>query len=309
MHPVLFELGGLSVRSHGLLVAAGLAVGLIVTLRAGARLGLDRRRLFDATLWCLVGGLVGARLVGLLVTLPSLLAEPWAWVDLLGAPRRVPRALLPWEGGLVHFGGLAGGAAAALVFARLRGVPFGTLTDVLAPGLSLASLWGRLGCLLSGACFGKAGGGALAVAYGPGSVAYEAHRDAGLLLPPQEATYGLHPVQLYEAGVELLLSALLLGLLARRRVGGQVALTYVACQGAARFVLEVLRGDRDRGFLGEPLALGPLNWLLGVDGGSPSLLSVSQLAAVLALLVCAWVWLLVRNRRARESFEGGRPGA
>jgi phosphatidylglycerol:prolipoprotein diacylglycerol transferase len=292
-----------SLRSYGVLCGLGLLVGIVVILRAGQRAGLDRRRLVDAVLWILLTAMVGAKVTLLIINIEAYIADPWAWVDFLGRPRRIPRALILWKGGLVYYGGILGGALAAVIYCRLRHVAFGALVDVIAPGLALGHAWGRLGCFLSGCCHGKAGGGSLGVSFGFGTRAYEAHAAAGLLLPPSERTYPLHPVQLYEAAFELLLAAFLFWLLRRRQFRGQVLLAYLSFYGVARFFFEIYRGDWGRGFLGDPHPIVAINRLIGVDGGSPTLLSVSQLASVVILVVCAWMWFLSLHKRARRQGE------
>lgn len=302
MYPILGEVFGVAVRSYGLLCLVGIVAGVAVVVRGGARAGLDRRRLLDAALIALVGGLVGSKLLLIAVDAPQYAAEPWVWVDLFGEPRRLPSVLVVWQGGLVYVGGLLGGALAGVVACRRRGIDLGGFADAVAPGLSLGHVWGRFGCFLAGCCFGKAGGGPLGAAFPEGSQAYEAHAAAGLLEPPFDRTYPLHPTQLYDAGAELLIAALLLFVVApRRRFRGEVAVAYLAAYSAARFVVELFRGDRARGFVGEPVAVPWLNHALGMDGGSPDFLSTSQAGAVLGLLVCAFIWLVTLQRRARQT--------
>ena len=89
----------------------------------------------------------------------------------------------------------------------------------------------------------------------------------------------LHPSQLYEAMATFLIFAFLLWLAPRKRFHGQVALSYVALYSAARFALEFLRGDPDRG-----------SWLGGV-------VSTSQLIALVLLFGAAL--LLPRVRRSQ----------
>ncbi len=306
MYPILGEWSlGVPIRSYGVFAAIGLAIGLIIVFRAGAREEFNRRRLLDLVLWVLVSSLVFAKLSTYLVDWRVFFVDdPWTFVDLFGGPRRVPRVLVMWEGGLVYYGGLLGGALAAVIFLRGKAGQSGRkmstarVADVIFPALSLGHVWGRLGCFMAGCCFGKAGGGSLGVAFGPDSQAYKHHASQSLLPPPFGATYNLHPVQLYSAAAELVISgALIFVLWPRRRAPGQIGLTYLTCYSALRLILELFRGDRGRGFLGDPVAMVGLNRMIGVDGGSPSILSVSQCIALLVLLISGWLWLLWVYRR------------
>jgi phosphatidylglycerol:prolipoprotein diacylglycerol transferase len=86
----------------------------------------------------------------------------------------------------------------------------------------------------------------------------------------------LHPSQLYEALATFLIFAFLLWLAPRKSFHGQVTLSYVALYSAARFGLEFLRGDADRG-----------SWL----GGA---VSTSQVIAIVLLLGAALLLPRVR---------------
>ena len=89
----------------------------------------------------------------------------------------------------------------------------------------------------------------------------------------------LHPVQLYEAAVCLLLFVLLVRLTRHKRFDGEVIIAYTLAYAIARFVIEYFRGDADRGF---------------VFGG---LLSTSQFIATILGPVAIVLWL-VRRRHA-----------
>ncbi len=134
----------------------------------------------------------------------------------------------------------------------------------------------------------------------PGSYVYDAHEALGIL-PAGFVTHGLHPVQLYEAGIEILLAGFLILLFSSRKGwSGQVALVYLALGAPLRFLTEIYRGDAARGFVGEPIAMPIINHVLGVDGGSPTFLSVPQAGVFLVALVVAWFWVIARPRRVVE---------
>src|SRR5205085_882582 len=64
-----------------------------------------------------------------------------------------------WEGGLVFYGGMLGGAVAYVVayYAVIRRHNLSTLklADVIAPCAALGLCLGRVGCLLNGCCYGE----------------------------------------------------------------------------------------------------------------------------------------------------------
>ena len=67
MYPELFKIGSFPVTSYGLWLAAGMLVALFVAARLAERDGLKRDRIYDLGVWLLIGGLVGSKLLMLLV--------------------------------------------------------------------------------------------------------------------------------------------------------------------------------------------------------------------------------------------------
>lgn len=311
MFPLIGErVLGFSLRSYSVFAAIGLAVGLIVIIRSGLRAGLDKRKLTDMVLLVLITSLIGSKLAMVLIEWTTFADEPWADVNLLGLQLSMPRALVLWQGGLFYYGGILSGALTAVLYVRYKGgFSLGQAVDVIAPGLALGHVWGRLGCLLAGCCYGKATDSGIGVIFSDDSQAFEQHSAQGLLLPPFAATYALHPVQVYEAAVELAISGALIFLLTRwRRFAGQLAMTYLVAYSFSRFVLEFYRGDRARGFFGDPIAAVDFNRWIGVDGGSPTVFSVSQVLALVVVLGCGFMWLMKLQRPRRSPRPGVKVG-
>jgi phosphatidylglycerol:prolipoprotein diacylglycerol transferase len=239
-----------------------------------------------------VGAAIGAKVFHLAATAAS-----------AGVAASEQGTAIELDGGWSYYGAVIGGlVASALTLRESR--PLALFLDLLALPLALAHLCGRLGCFLRGCCFGKSGGW-WPVHPGPGSMAYENHLAWGVLPDLGRTTSGLHPVQLYEAALLVVLIPLLWWIMGRRRFAGQVALTYLGLYSLGRFVVEMFRGDRARGFLGEPVAWVSFNRWLGVDGGSATALSVPQFLALVTALACLWAYFLMRpvaqpsNKRSR----------
>ncbi len=159
----------------------------------------------------------------------------------------IPAAMLAdslfkwWETGVFRLRGATfyGGAifgcilwAAMLFLLRRRSVPVSEWFDALAPGIAAGHAIGRVGCFLGGCCYGLPTDLPVGVVFPEGSLPY--------------AQYGavpLHPTQLYEAG---LLVLIFLVLMTMPRKGAFPR--YVILYGAGRFLIEFLRAD-DRGAL------------------------------------------------------------
>jgi len=173
MLPTIIKLGPLTLRSYGLMVALGLFAALqYIVYRAKAK-GISQNKVLDIVLYGIVAGLIGARLAYVLTNFGFY-------------SRNLGDIVKIWEGGLVYYGGFLAGSAAVIVYVLANPeINLWELGDILAPALSLGHVFGRIGCLLAGCCYGKVTGLPWAVKFSnPESLA-----PTGLCL---------HPTQIYE---------------------------------------------------------------------------------------------------------------
>jgi phosphatidylglycerol:prolipoprotein diacylglycerol transferase len=213
----------------------------------------------DLGIWIIISALVGAKLLLFVVDFRRYTSQPRDLMELL-------------RSGGVFYGGLIAAVVVALVYLRRHRLPLWTTTDVFAPGIALGHVVGRLGCLMAGCCFGR-----------PASVPWAiTFRD-----PAAMANVGtplgvpLHPTQLYEAGAEALILAILLAFERRGRpFPGRTFWSYMLLYGVSRFVIEFYRGD-SRGMVFD-------------------VLSTSQFVSVI-LVPLAIVMLVVLGRRPDPS--------
>ena len=222
MHPILFEFGGFTIYSYGVLLAAAYLLGLQFALIRARSRGLDRERVMDLGIWIIISALVGAKLLLLVVDYRPFLANPRTIVDLL-------------RSGGVFYGGLIAAVTVALAYIWRHRMPMWTTTDVFAPGIALGHVVGRLGCLLAGCCFGR-----------PTSVpwAISFHDPNAFATSGTPLGVSLHPTQLYEAGAEALILAFLLAFERRGRpFPGRTFWSYMLLYGVSRFIIEFYRGD------------------------------------------------------------------
>lgn len=252
MHPVLFEVRGFTVHTYGVLLAAAYLLGLQLAVWRARRAGLDPARVLDLGIAVIFAAIVGAKLLLVVVEWRAIAAEPREIVTVL-------------RSGGVFYGGLLLAVPVALWSVRRHHLPTWTIGDLAAPGLALAHAVGRLGCLMAGCCFGRPTDLPWAVRF---TSTYAADAVGVPLGVP------LHPTQLYEAGAEIAIFAVLLGTERRGRVyPGRTFWTYVLLYAAARFVIEFYRGD-PRGAVGAlstsqfvSLVLAPLAFVMLVRLG------------------------------------------
>lgn len=249
MHPVLFSIGSFRLPTYGVLLALGLVGSLWTVVRLGRREGLDPARLIDFCTWLILVGLVGAKVLMVLTD--------WKFYS------EHPREVFSWatlQAGGVFYGGFAAAALFALWYTRVYRLPVLKVFDVCAPAVALGQSIGRLGCFAAGCDYGKPAGVAWSVVF---TDPYS-HELTGVPLGIR-----LHPTQIYESLATLALFGVLFWRYRSKSRDGQIFLLYLTLYAVARFFLEFLRGDEDRGFV--------FNHLL----------STSQFIALLALIVAA----------------------
>ena len=219
-----FEIGSLTIHTFGLLVGLGFVAGITLAARRARAVGLDPDRMYDLAFpWILVSGLVGARLLYVITFWQQEFAGE-SWIE--------PFAI--WRGGLVFYGGLALATVVALLRIRWLKLPLWRVTDCLAPGLALGHVFGRLGCLINGCCYGRPSSLPWAISY---------PRHFGANQKPIYPLDSVHPTQVYEALLNLTLCGALVWIHQRRRFDGQVTAIYLMVYAAIRFFVELFRGD------------------------------------------------------------------
>jgi len=144
MHPVLFNIGPLTVYTYGVFVFLGAAAGYFICLKLAQRQGLDKNILFDILFWGLCWGFIGARLLYILIEYRRLLEDPLS--------------VILSRSGFVFYGGVISGLGAVYLLARKHKIKFLKLADILATAMPLAHSLGRLGCFSHGCCYGSVKG-------------------------------------------------------------------------------------------------------------------------------------------------------
>ncbi len=255
MFPVLIDLGTfdlpllgethLFLPTYGTLFALAVVVAWWWFMRRARTLDVAEETLFNLTFFTLLAGIVGAKLLLILVDWRTYLEQPRL---LLGTLRAAG----------VLMGGVLAGAFVFVAYARHHRLPLFRLGDAIAAPLVMAQAIGRLGCLSAGCCWGVA--------------AHESNRFAITFtdprgnLSPELLGVPLVPVQLIEMFYDFLLAALLTWLWRRRaRPAGTVFWFYVLLYSAGRGVIEFWRGDTFRGlYLNDVISTSQIIALGGV---------------------------------------------
>jgi phosphatidylglycerol---prolipoprotein diacylglyceryl transferase len=250
VHPLLFHFGHIAIPTYGACTALALLSALALSMLTAKRAGLDPEKVWNLELIAILTALIAARLLMILFH-PRMFGKHPFW--LLGL------VTLPsiWAA----LGGVLVAVLAAILYALAEGLPQLRTADVLAPPVALAFCLNRIGAFCGGSAWGTPTHIPWGVIY-RSPVAYLWYR-VPLGVP-------LHPVQLYDAAVSLVLFVLLLWLGRRTRTSrdGDIAGAWLFLYGLSRFFLEFLRGDPARHpLLGGAVTLAQLMAMVAVVAG------------------------------------------
>jgi phosphatidylglycerol:prolipoprotein diacylglycerol transferase len=217
MHPELFHLGPIHLRSFGTMMAIAFLVGTWLSMREAKRLGLDEDKLVNVILVTLVCSVIGARLLYVLEHLEDF-RRSWGSV------------LALWQGGLTLYGGIVAGTFGGLLAAQRMGLPRWRVADALTPGLAIGTMFGRIGCFLNGCCYGHPTTLPWGVKFPPSSFAALEFGDTPV-----------HPSQLYNAGASLVIFAVLWASRKRLGVPGVLFWTFLVVYSIVRVPIDFTR--------------------------------------------------------------------
>jgi phosphatidylglycerol:prolipoprotein diacylglycerol transferase len=272
------HLGPLYFRFYGILLMLGALAAVYLIRWMMRRDGRDPDLAWDAFMWALVFGIIGARLYHVFTPSESLRAMGIDTMYYLTHPLDI---LFTWRGGLGMPGAIAGGVLGLYIFTRRRKISFGMMLDYAAPGVALAQAIGRWGNYVNQELYGP-----------PTDLPW------GIFIRPENRLVGyaaferFHPLFLYESLWNLALAFFLVWVWRRfrgRLLSGDLFLLYLVGYPLGRFVLEFLRIDIVRAF--------GLNF-------NQALMLLTAIISALAIIL--------RHRRARPAMakptKAGQPG-
>lgn len=216
----VIELGPLTIRAYGLMIALGVVAAVMVSQRRWAARGGDPEDIATIAMWAVPAGLIGSRIYHVLTD--------WRFDEGWAEPFKI------WEGGLGIPGGIAAGVLVGLWVIRRNRWDRPGLLDAIVPGLPLAQAIGRWGNWFNQELFGGPSDLPWAVEIDPSVAA-----DAGY---PDVETF--HPTFLYESLWNFGLAGFLIWLDRTGRIArGWLLAVYVVGYLVARLWLETVRID------------------------------------------------------------------
>jgi phosphatidylglycerol:prolipoprotein diacylglycerol transferase len=220
MHPVLIDLGFFKIYSYGFMLALSFLAGILLAARRARSRGLDSDLIYDLSIILVLGSVIGSRGLYILTHRDNFDGI----LDIVAL----------WQGGATYYGGLILAVAGAVVYLRIKKVPFLQVADICAPSIAAGVFITRWGCFLSGCCFGEPTSCPTGVVFPPGSPAGHYH-------PGVE----IHPTQIYSSLYGLAIFAALMLIDRKRRFDGFLFSWLCIMYGVARFIVDFFRHYED----------------------------------------------------------------
>jgi phosphatidylglycerol---prolipoprotein diacylglyceryl transferase len=267
MHPILFQFGAITIYTYGVLVAAGVVLGLFYARRQAPRAGLNPEKVWNMGIYC--------------VLIALLLAKIWLvfgeWNYYAAHPRDI-FSIATFESGGTFYGGVLGAILTLVLYSYFQKMPLLAVLDTFAAALPLGHAIGRLGCFAAGCCWGKPTSVPWGITFTNPAAAQVAGTPLGV---------HLHPTQLYESAAEFLNFGILVWLGKRQTFRGQMLGTYFLLYGVERGTIEFFRGDPGRTMLFH------------------NSFSLMQLVSIFLVLTGAFLWF--RGLRLSSSSSASSP--
>ncbi len=227
---------GFNISSYAVCVITGIAVAcILVGIKTRNDKGVNHRtQLVNIPIVAAFGAFFGAHILYGITHLDHL----W-WVLC-----HSDKAFESWEstafyfsdifGGMVFYGGLIGGIIVGTIYCKHMKLDTLFYADIYAPAIPLFHAFGRIGCFLGGCCYG------IESRFG---FTYTNS------LTPEANNVCRFPIQLFEAGGDILICIILLILSNKKLLKGMLMYMYLFMYSVLRFITEFFRGDEIRGFL------------------------------------------------------------
>lgn len=242
MHPILIELGPLKVYSYGFMLALSFWIGILLAARRAGKRGIDPDRIYDLSIVLILAAVIGSRTLYILTHR----ADYRNLIDIVAL----------WQGGATFYGGFILAVAGAAVYIRKKKLSFLAVADACAPSMALGFFFTRIGCFLSGCCFGHPTKSIFGVVFPP-------HSPAGYYC----AGLAVHPTQLYDSLYGLLTACALLLVDRKRPFTGFTFGMLCILYGAGRFTIDFYRFYEDSAVVGKLMTVSQLMSLVLIAVG------------------------------------------
>ena len=228
------SVGGFSIAYYGIIIAVGMIAGFYMASWQAKRLGQNSEVILDLALWDIFFAIIGARLYYVIFSWDYYCEHPAEIFNIRG-------------GGMAIYGGVIAGVLTTFVFAKVKKLSFGELTDAASSGLLVGQIFGRWGNFFNREVFGSYTDNLFAMQLKQSQVrSSDVNTDLLRHLVDIDGVkyIQVHPTFLYESLWNLLLLIVILLWTKKRKFGGQIFLMYLFGYGLGRFWIEGIRVDQ-----------------------------------------------------------------
>ncbi|HDR3123284.1 TPA: prolipoprotein diacylglyceryl transferase [Staphylococcus aureus] len=218
--PVAFNLGPLSVRWYGIIIAVGILLGYFVAQRALVKAGLHKDTLVDIIFYSALFGFIAARIYFVIFQWPYYAENPGEIIKI-------------WHGGIAIHGGLIGGFIAGVIVCKVKNLNPFQIGDIVVPSIILAQGIGRWGNFMNHEAHG-----------GPVSRAFleQLHLPNFIIENMYINGQYYHPTFLYESIWDVAGFIILVNIRKHLKLG-ETFFLYLTWYSIGRFFIEGLRTD------------------------------------------------------------------
>lgn len=218
----LFSIGPFSVHGYGLMIGLGFFAAIVLGGLIARKAGLSDDHYTNIAIWVLVIGFLGGKTLYVIVNFKRFIKAP---LDVLGSE------------GFVVYGGIIFAVITIIVYCKIKKLSALDYLDLITMMGALNQAFGRVGCFLAGCCYGKETDSWFGVVFPQGSLA--------------PAGVKLIPTQLIMAAGDLVIFLVLYYIFTKKRIKpGIVMGGYMILYSIGRFLIEFIRNDDERGFVG-----------------------------------------------------------
>ena len=220
MYNEILTIGSITIHGYGLMIGLGVMAALLLGDYRSKKFGLNGDHIYGMTFSAVILGFIAARILFIITEWENFLQDPMQYLS--GA-------------GFVVYGGIIGGFLTIYGFCKIKKIDMLSYLDLMIPSVALAQGFGRIGCFLAGCCYGRETDSCLGVVFTNSDFAPNGVK--------------VLPTQLFMAGGDLILMAILLWYAAKRPMRGRTSMLYLILYSIGRFAIEFLRND-NRGTVG-----------------------------------------------------------
>lgn len=225
MHPELFSIGDFKIHTYGFMIMLGAVLGFFyLSNTAKKELGIEKDKIQNLAILIILAAFIGGKLFFYLEN-PSYYLSSWE------AMRKNFRT------GFVFYGSLLFAIPVVVWYFKREKWPLWSMMDRIAITACIIHGMGRMGCFFAGCCHGVPTDVPWAVTF------------RSRLSQAEPLHTPLHPTQLYSSFMIFSILVILVMLKRHQRFEGQLFFVYIILYAIGRGIIEVFRGDEERGYI------------------------------------------------------------